>query len=71
MPKATRPDDKRLSPHKLTKLLTLRCTEADIDIAAVAANRLGYDSTSEALRDLMTFIAGADESIVHAIKVRL
>lgn len=71
MPKATRPDDKRLSPRKLNKQMTVRCTADDLVIALAAANRLGYPGYAEAVRDLMAWIATADEEVITAIKARL
>lgn len=52
-------------------MMTLRCTAADVADAATAAKRLGFSSTSEALRALIRFIATADDDVVAWLRARL
>lgn len=57
--------------RELARMMTLRCTAADVADAATAAKRLGFSSTSEALRALIRFIATADDDVVAWLKARV
>lgn len=51
--------------------MTLRCTSVDIADASAVAKRLGFASTSEALRALIRFLATADDMTVRWLRERV